>query len=165
MSALDSLFGFFTEGIAGAAEARAEKEANDFNYRRLYDAKKYSEGQATDELNRGAMDAGLIRQKGSAIEAQQAVAFASNGIDASTGTPASIMDASRMYAELDASTTMNNARRAALGHKQAAKDYEREAQRLGIDARAKAQARETRTLLAWGKGVTSIATGGIGGGL
>lgn len=161
---LDALFGFFTEGIAAGAEGRADSDSLAFNFRRLAEARRGQEGRATDALNLGAMEAGRIRQKGSDIAAQQAVAFASNNLDASSGTPAALVDASRMYAELDASTAMNNARRVALGHKEAAREYEREGQRLGIEARQRATARDTRVMLSWGKAAASMATSGMNGG-
>ena len=157
---LDALFGFFAEGIAGNPGG----EADQFNYRRLYDAGKLQEGLAADSLQRGAVESGRIRQKGSAIAAQQAVAFAAGGIDASSGTPAALGDSSRIFSELDAATTMNNARREAMGHTQAAREYRRDAQGLGIEAGNRAAAREMRTLLAWGKAGISIASSGMNGG-
>lgn len=164
MSAIDALFGFFAEGFSGSMERQADNAALAFNRKRLFEAAAQQDLMAADALARGGQEAGRIRQKGSDVAAQQAVAFAASGIDASTGTPAAVGDASRMFAELDASTAKNNARRVAMGHQAASKEYHREAQRLGMEVDQRAQARETRTLLAWGKGVASVASGGLNGG-
>lgn len=164
MSALDSLFGFFSEGIAGSMEGAADREALAFNRKRLFESAAQQDLMASDELARGALEAGRIRQKGSDVAAQQAVAFAASGIDASTGTPAALGDSSRIFAELDVATAKNNARRAAMGHQAASKEDHREADRLAMEANQRAHARETRTLLSWGKGVASVASGGLNGG-
>lgn len=164
MSMIDALFGFVGETVAGIQEGGADSDALHFNRRRLFEARQQQEGLAADALQRGAVESGRIRQKGSDIAAQQAVAFAANGIDSSSGTPAALGDSSRIFSELDAATAMNNARREALGHKQAARTYERDSQQQDIEAKNRADARATRMVLAWGKAGASIISAGAGGG-
>lgn len=78
----------------------------------------------------GALGVGLMRSRGTATAAAARAAFASNNVDASSGTAAQMQQASADTAELDASTIRANALAAALGHQETARKYGIEEQRL-----------------------------------
>lgn len=107
--------------LAGAAtEDAASKTALSNNYEQLRKSWLGSEMNAADSLEQGGVQAGRLRQRGSQVLAQQQVAWANNGIEATVGTPADLASATALAAELDAQTAKNNARREALGHRRAA---------------------------------------------
>lgn len=85
---------------------------------------------ATSALLRGAQDAGRYRAQGGLVQGQQATGFALGNVDASSGSAADVQASSRMMAELDAQTARNNAIRQAFGHKEVARKYRAEVDRL-----------------------------------
>lgn len=108
-------------------------------------AKEAMENQALaddarrDALQRGKLEAGKVRTENTKLLAKQGVAFSSSGVDATVGTPASVMAETAAMGELDARTIENNALREAWGFKkhgikfqqQAALDSARARERIG----------------------------------
>lgn len=118
------------DAFARVAAHEAQRAAANFNMDELARSSALEQANAAFAEQTGAMQAGLARQRGSAVEAQQRVAWASAGIDTSTGTPAAVGEGSRLWAELDAQTLQNNARRVAMGHRETSRRYEAERNRL-----------------------------------
>lgn len=91
------------EGIADGKQAAANtKMAND---------------AASDALRRGVGEAGEYRAAGGQVASSQFVAFTNSGVDATVGTAANVIGATRAKAELEALTIENNAAREAWGYK------------------------------------------------
>ena len=91
---------------------------------------------AADALQRGAADAGQMRQAGAQLAARQAVAYANSGVDASVGTAANVQASAAAQAELEAKTLENNAMREAFGYKKHGLDFQTQA---GINASRRAR--------------------------
>lgn len=107
----------------GAAQREAEGRAYDFNSRELERSAKLEDANAVDALARGSSQAGRLRQRGTQLQAEQALAYANSGVDSTVGTPAQVQSATGNVSELDALTTENNALREAWGHKEVGRKY------------------------------------------
>lgn len=124
--------------VAGAAAGEAEDDrAMQANFLQLNRAAQRQDSLAIDALARGSWAAGQQRQEGSRVVAEQKVAYEASGVDSTVGTAQQVSDGTRMMSELNAATVMNNARREALGHSEAAQQYRDEwaAQVRARDAR------------------------------
>lgn len=133
MDPFSLLFGLVGAGlnIAGAVTQRAaEEKAFDANSRELQRAAKLADAQAVDALRRGSLLAGQARTKGTRVLAEQQIAFASSGVDASVGTPAQLANETGAMSEFDAQTLENNAAREAWGHKEVGRGYGLKRQQL-----------------------------------
>lgn len=108
---------FVTDVVATGAESTADVDATLQRRRERAIQMQAVADQEADTLYKGAQDAGALKMKGTQVQQEQAMAYAYSGVDADTGTAAQVGTATRIYAELDAATTMNNARREALGHR------------------------------------------------
>lgn len=113
---ISSILGAILKGGQIAAETEADNAAMAIQSREWERAMRSEKAQAVDVLTRGATAAGQSRMRTTTTLGQQRLAYASGGIDSSSGTAAQTADSTRIYGELDAATTMNNARREALGH-------------------------------------------------
>lgn len=102
-----------TEGKNDAKQAQANKEMADM--------------AAADALQRGAAEAGQMRQAGAQLAARQAVAYANSGVDASVGTAANVQAGTAAQAELEALTLENNSMREAFGYKKHGIDFQTQA--------------------------------------
>lgn len=97
------------------AAARSRKEAKFAAYLaelRAEDIRARGEGLAAKQYGRG------VRQVGA-----QRAAWANRGIEVGTGTPGQIEDATSLFAQLDALTIRENARREAYGEAVTAAGY------------------------------------------
>lgn len=77
-----------------------------------------SEYASADALARGGTAAGLARADASKVAAEQKVAYANSGVDASMGTAANVQAATVAGGEYDAMVASNNAARESWGHDQ-----------------------------------------------
>ncbi|PZR17531.1 MAG: hypothetical protein DI536_04250 [Archangium gephyra] len=118
------------ESISKSLAQSARRETANFNMDELRRSSALEQANAAFVEQAGATQAGLARMRGSAVQAQQRVAWATAGIDTSTGTPAAVGEASRLWSELDAVTLQNNARRAAMGHRELSRRYDVENERI-----------------------------------
>lgn len=114
-----SIIGAIVNGAQTIAETEADNAAMAIQSREWNRAMRSEQSQEVDALSRGATAAGQHRMRTSAILGQQRLANAMGGIDSTSGTAAQTADSTRIYGELDAATSMNNARREALGHTRA----------------------------------------------
>jgi hypothetical protein len=105
--------------IGQSGEQQARQQDADYNERAARMA-------AADAVARGTTEAGYARMAGSRLAATQQVAFASGGVDATVGTPADTIGASRAMSEMDALTLANNAAREAWGFEEEAKHIKRQ---------------------------------------
>lgn len=112
--------------VANLEESRVER----LNLQELERSAALEDANATAVLRRGSLESGLLQSRGSVLAGAQRVAFASAGVDASTGTAADVMDASSIWSDFDASVARNDARRAAMGHKEVARRYRVEQQNI-----------------------------------
>lgn len=118
-SFLQSLF-----AVVGAATGEAEDDrALQANFLQLNKAAQRQDSLAIDALARGSWAAGQQRMEGTRVAAEQTVGFEASGVDSTVGTAVQVSDGTRMMSELNAATVMNNARREAMGHTQAAQQY------------------------------------------
>lgn len=74
---------------------------------------KYAE---QDAVARGAQAEGEVRQQATQLADTQALLYANSGVDASVGTAANVVAATRAEGERNALVTRNNAAREAWGH-------------------------------------------------
>lgn len=89
---------------------------NDIRRKQAAENMRLAELAAVDARARGAQEAGLARMAGSKLVAEQHVAYATSGVDATVGTPAQVMADTKAMAELEALTIKNNAAREAWGY-------------------------------------------------
>lgn len=107
--------------IANEQETQAkEKEA--------IENARMAQRAAVDALQRGAREAGQSRIETSRLVAQERVAYANSGVDASSGTAAAVQVDTRVLGELDAKTLQNNAMREAWGFRTYGIKYRDQAQ-------------------------------------
>ena len=103
--------------LQAGMEGDADKVALTANLAELYRARAYAAAQAVDSERRGAIASGRLRMDATELEGRQRVAFAVGNVDATSGTAAGVIGSSRLFAELDSATALNNAKREALGHR------------------------------------------------
>jgi len=116
---IEAMFNYGSTLLTAGLEGDADKQALQDNLVALSRARLLSQLQERDAQNAGAAAAGRIRMGASQLAGQQRLAFAAGNIDSTSGTAANVMASSRLFAELDAETAVNNARREALGHRMA----------------------------------------------
>ncbi len=87
--------------------ASANKEWADTDRKLQYDMRVAQQ--------KGSIDSGKTRMLGSQLIAKQKLAYSNSGVDASTGTPASVMADTRLMSELDAETQKNDTAREVWG--------------------------------------------------
>lgn len=87
------------------------------NDQQLANEEGYADAAAADSLHRGGTAAGLARMDASKLSAEQNVAYANSGVDASTGTAADVQASTNALGEYNAQVIANNAAREAWGHK------------------------------------------------
>lgn len=116
---IEAMFNYGSTLLTAGLEGDADKQALQDNLVALSRARLLSQLQERDAQNAGAAAAGRIRMGASQLAGQQRLAFAVGNIDSTSGTAANVMASSRLFAELDAETAVNNARREALGHRMA----------------------------------------------
>jgi hypothetical protein len=126
LAGLDMIFQMFAKADAFTkTRETALENATEFDR-----SASMSEENAVASRQRGSVAAGRARAQGSAIEGQQRLAYAVGSIDSSSGTAAQTMNASGIYAELDAQTLRNNAVREAFGHEESARRYRNESRKI-----------------------------------
>lgn len=151
-----------------AAADAAETAADRINSREWNRAVRVAQSQRADALHLGATQAGRISQQGTMVEGAQAVGYAAAGVDSASGTAAGVGRTTRLYAELDAATTRNNARRQALGFDQTIAGLYDQAERMKAEREARQTARAIKSAstvldLIPSGGALSAAAGGGGG--
>jgi len=96
-------------GYATYQSGQTQKKAGKYN-------EKMGEYRALDAAQRGASEAAAKRDRARRIAAQQAEGMAASGVDINSGTPLALLTETAGLGELDALTTVNNARREAWGY-------------------------------------------------
>ena len=142
----------------------ADTAADRINSREWNRAVRVTQSQRADALQQAGVQAGRIETQGSMLEGKQAVGYAAAGIDAASGTAADVGRTSRLYAELDAETTRNNARRAALGFDRTLGGLYDQAAKMKADRDARLAARGLNTAKEL-INLTPLGSGGGGGGM
>lgn len=115
-----SLLGDLISGVGQKQAADEQARAAEENARLLRQ-------RAIEVMDEGRRQGGLARMAGSKAISGQKVAFATSGVDPSSGTPAALAGDSRLNAELDALTLNANAAREARGIKTQASQLDRQA--------------------------------------
>ncbi len=142
------------QGLLGAAgtgvQVYGDVKEGGYRQRESLAQGALADAGAADAQARGNRAAGQLRLEASQLGAQQKVAYAASGVDATTGTPAEVQGFTRAVGELDAITTSNNAALEAWGLRREASQH-REAARF----------EKTRTKLK----VAGSLLGGVGQGL
>lgn len=113
---IESIIGAIVKGAQTVAETEADNAAMAIQSREWNRAMASEKERAVDSLTRGATAAGQQRMRTTSVLGEQRLSYAMGNIDSTSGTAAQTADSTRIYGELDAATTMNNARREALGH-------------------------------------------------
>lgn len=134
-------------GAAGDMMSQAEQqEIAKQNDAELARSIGIEEKNATAVLRQGSLQSGLLQSRSSVLGSAQRVGYAAAGVDGSTGTAAAVQDASSIWGAYDASVAMNDARRAALGHKEVARRYGVQRQQAQRALEASRQAYVLRTI-------------------
>lgn len=120
LTALSTLTGTGLDLVGGIEESNARIDESRSNA-------KLADAAAADAIARGTREAGKQRLEGGQLIARQRVAYANSGVDATVGTPATVMENTRATTELDAQTLQNNAAREAWGFKAKAAEFRKEA--------------------------------------
>jgi hypothetical protein len=110
VAAYASLAAAAVSGFATYRSGESQKKAGKYNA-------KMQELKAQDALQIGADEAAGKRDRARQIAASQAEGMAGAGLSINTGTPLSLLTETAGLGELDALTTLNNARREAWGYK------------------------------------------------
>lgn len=103
------------EMVLGGMQAEAEHKANQLQLERDRAAATAGMQQAQDK---GAFEQTQIRAAGGELAAEQRVAYANSGVDASVGTAAEVQANTVAATELDAQQAKNNAAREVWGFRQ-----------------------------------------------
>jgi hypothetical protein len=96
-------------GYATYQSGQTQKKAAEYN-------EKMGEYKALDAAQRGAAEGAAKRDRARKIASQQAEGMAAGGVDISSGTPLALLTETAGLGELDALTSVNNARREAWGY-------------------------------------------------
>lgn len=123
-----------------AFQDRAEGLAAQRNMGELYRSARLEEANAAGVLRQGVIQSAAARQRGSEVLGQQQLGFALGNVSATSGTSAQVQRSTAAYGELDAQTLANNARRAALGHREVARRYRADAEEVWASYERKAPA-------------------------
>jgi hypothetical protein len=99
--------------VSGGIKAYSEYEAGQTEAKVADANATLAEHSAADALQRGAAQAGQIREKGAQVASEQKVALAASGVDPSSA--ANLFATTASGAELDALTARNNAAKRAWG--------------------------------------------------
>lgn len=130
ISAAGDVITLFT-GLFGKVAAHTEaKRVGLLQMSEASRAADIAEQNAQLEREQGSMAAGWARIKGTRVAQQQRLSFASAGIDPNSGTAAMLEQSTAAMTELDATTIRNNARRAAFGHEEVARQRRLESSEL-----------------------------------
>ncbi|MBX5020427.1 virion core protein, T7 gp14 family [Rhizobium lentis] len=105
-------------GAAGSIQqAKATKQANDYNAQVAEMNAKIADRQAKDAIDRGKQEEQQKRFQTAQLQGRQRAAMAANGVDLSFGSPLdTIVDTAKM-GEVDALNIRTNAYREAYGYK------------------------------------------------
>lgn len=149
--------------IGTGIEVYAQGQEGDYQRKAAEENAVWLRRAGADAEQRGAKDVGALRMRGSAAIAEQRAAYGASGVDATVGTPASNLVATRLMAELDAATAKNNAMREAWGYRTEARQMDEQAEFIG----RRAQQRQWSTILGGagqliGMGGKAYAAGGGG---
>lgn len=154
----------FIQTAVFIAQSAAEADINmrkgglgDLESKEYWRALRANQAQQVDALARGSEEAGLSRMQGTRVQGAQRVAYAAGNIDSSSGTAAQLADSTGIYAELDAQTSMNNARREALGFKRVQQQTDA---KVAMDLLAKQAAHTEKTINSVGSIIGSIGSFG-----
>lgn len=88
---------------------------------------KVSEYQAQDAERRGEEQVQEVRRQAAALRGTQRSMMASRGLDIGEGTPATIVDQTDFFAQVDQNTARNNGRMEAWGRRAQGANYSAEA--------------------------------------
>lgn len=144
--------GLVVAGAQMVSSMNAEGQEQDARIRESDENRTLARIAAADATDRGNKEAGQARTQGTKLAAQQNVAYSNSGVDATVGTPASVMAETRATSELDARTIENNAAREAWGFKNHGLKFQQQAQ---LNATRSAN-RQTGTVLTGLGRATSI---------
>ncbi len=118
------VYGAAVQGVLGVdstiQEGIADRKQSEANIELAKDA-------AAASLQRGAEEAGAIRNAGGQLQQAQAFAYANSGVDVSVGTAANVIASTAAASERDAVTAENNAMREAWGYKRHGIQFQQQA--------------------------------------
>lgn len=159
-------------GISTAQLSAKNAEAAETSYRNQQEldrSARFADASAVDALRKGSFLSGRAREAGTSLGRQQSMAFASNGIDSTTGTAAQTVGSTARLTELQAQTFNNNAIREAFGHKETARGFRKQRDELARgdlnrkDAFGLEMAGNVMTLIGDATKSESSGMGGMGG--
>lgn len=119
----------YTQSQALGAQADVEKQLGEINTRLADEA-------VADALYRGEKEAQRMRREARRIIGAQRAAYAGQGVDINSDTPADVQEDTAVIGARDAMTAKNNAWREAWGYRVAALEATSRAQYADISARA-----------------------------
>lgn len=110
-------------GLGVYQSAQAQKDVAKSNAR-------LAQYAAADAERRGQEEAARLTREGRGLADRQRVSLAGHGLDVSFGTPADLQFETGFFAELDAQTARDNARKEAWGKRVQANNFRAEAQSI-----------------------------------
>lgn len=113
-------YGAYSNSKASKAAYGAQAQVNHNNA-------QIAEWQAEDALARGDQAASRVRTKYDQLKGTQRATMSANGVDLGTGSALSILSDTDYYGQVDANTTLDNAKREAWALRNQAAGYTAEA--------------------------------------
>ncbi len=122
-----SVAGMGMQAVGAYQQAQGAKAAAKYEASVASANAKVAEFKAQDAQDRAQVDAENLGRQIAATRGKQKAAMAANGLDLSSGTPQSILDATDFYGLQDQTTLATNANREAAGYRTQGANYQAEA--------------------------------------
>lgn len=113
--------------ISSAFNGSAEQQSMNAKATQSKTNAAIADNAAADALQRGEQKANQALEAGNSKQAAQKVAYASAGVDTTSGSPATMISQTAMISQLESMTQRNNAAREAYGYKVQAMQYRNQA--------------------------------------
>jgi len=107
-AAITSIVAAGVSAYSSYESGQSQKKASEYNA-------EMQNRAAKQEIQQGNIKAQEMRDRARKIAGTQAAGFGAAGLDTTSGTASDILDESRMFGELDALRSINNAQRTAYG--------------------------------------------------
>lgn len=127
ISAATTVAGTVVSANAQASAGEAQAKGSEFQARQDARNAELAERAATETEARGGREANQVRAAGRRMQGAQRVAYATSGVDVSSGSALDALADTAMMAELDAQTVKANAAREARGYRAQGSQFNQQA--------------------------------------
>lgn len=114
-------------GVGAANEVYDNSKTTQLSVAEQKDNQQMAYEASADAVRRGNIESGQTKIAGGKLVGEQKVAYANSGVDATVGTPASVIADTRAISDIDAKTAQNNAAREAWGFRKHGVKYGQQA--------------------------------------